>query len=89
MLPFRNNKVITNLSNYGLWDNEESLLKNDLCFAIPLANLIRTNILVSFENMSNFLPSNMKDKEKRGDIVSQLSHLVNSLYQHLDQYYCQ
>ena len=89
MLPFRNNKVITNLSNYGLWDNEESLLKNDLCFAIPLANLIRTNILVSFENMSNFLPSNMKDKEKRGDIVSQLSHLVNSLHQHLDQYYCQ
>ena len=80
VLPFRNNEVITNLSNYRLSDNEASLLKNGLYFAIPPANLIKTNILVSFENICNFLTSNLKDKEKVGEIVSQLSHLVNSYY---------
>ena len=80
MLPFRNNEVITNLSNYRLSDNEASLLKNGLYFAIPPANLIKTNILVSFENICNCLTSNLKDKEKVGEIVSQLSHLANSYY---------
>ena len=51
------------------------LLKNGLYFAIPPANLIKVKILVSFENMCNFLTSNMKGKEKTGDIVSQLLHL--------------
>ena len=54
VLPFRNNEVITNLLNYRLSDNEANLLKNGLCFAIPPANLIKTNILVSFENICNF-----------------------------------
>ena len=80
VLPFRNNEVITNLSNYRLSDNEASLLKNGLYFAIPPANLIKTNILVSFENICNCLTSNLKDKEKVGKIVSQLSHLANSYY---------
>ena len=80
VLPFRNNEVITNLSNYRLSDNEASLLKNGLYFSIPPANLIKTNILVSFENMCNFSTSNMKDKEKTGEIVSQLSHSANSYY---------
>ena len=65
VLPFRNNEVITNLSNYRLSDNEASLLKNGLYFAIPPANLIKTNILVSFENICNCLTSNLKDKEKK------------------------
>ena len=80
MLRFRNNEVIINLSNYRLSDNEVSLLKNSLYFAIPPANLIKTNILLSFENMCNFLTSNLKDKEKTGKTVSQLSHLENSYY---------
>ena len=80
MLPFRNNEVLTNLSNYSLSVNEASLLKNGLYYAIPPANLIKANILVSFENMCNFLTSNMKDKEKTGEIVSQLSYLANSYY---------
>ena len=79
-LPFRNNEVITNLSNYRLSDNEASLLKSSLYFAIPSANLIKMNILGSFENMCNILTSNLKDKEKTGDIVLQLSHLANSYY---------
>ena len=79
VLPFRNNEVITVLSNYHLSDNEASLLKNDLYFAIPPANLIKTNILVSFENMCKFLTSNMKDQENTGEVVSQHSHLANSL----------
>ena len=79
VLPFRNNEVITNLSNYRLSDNEASLLKNGV-FAIPPANLIKTSILVSFENMCNFLTSNMKDQNKTGEIVSQLPHLENSYY---------
>ena len=80
VLPFRNNEIITNLSNYRLSDNEASLLKNGLYFEILPANLIKTNVLVSFENMCNFLTSNMKDKEKTGEIISQLSHLANSYY---------
>ena len=51
VLPFMDNRVITNLSNYRLSDNEASLLKNGLYFAIPPANLIKTNILVSLENI--------------------------------------
>ena len=73
-------EVIANFSNYRLSDNEASLLKNGLHFAIPPANLIKTNILVSFENICNLLTSNLKDKEKIGEIVSQLSHLANSYY---------
>ena len=73
-------RVITNLSNYHLPDNEACFLKNGLYFAIPPANLIRTNIFVSFENLCNFLTSNMKGKEKTGNIVSQHSHLANSYY---------
>ena len=80
MLLFRNNEVTTNLSNYRLSDNEASLLKNGLCFALPPANLIKTNILVSFEKICNFLTSNLKDKERVGEIVSQLSHLANPYY---------
>ena len=80
VLPFRNNEVITNLSNYRLSDNEASLLKSSLYFAIPPANLIKMNILVSFENMCNILTSNLKDQEKTGEIVLQLSHLANSYY---------
>ena len=80
VLPFRNNEVITNLSNYRLSDNEASLLKSGLYFAIPPANLIKMNILVSFENMCNILTSNLKDQEKTGEIVLQLSHLANSYY---------
>ena len=78
VLPFRNNEVITNLSNYRLSNNEASLLKNGL-FAIPPANLIKTSILVSFENIVT-LTSNMKDQDKTGEIVSQLPHLENSYY---------
>ena len=78
--PFRNNEVITDLSNYHLSDNEASLLKNGLYFAIPPANLIKTNILVSFENMCKFLTSNMKDQENTGEVVSQHSHLANSYH---------
>ena len=80
MLPFRNNEVLTNLSNYSLSVNEASLLKNGLYYTIPPANLIKANILVSFENMCNFLTSNMKDKEKTGENVSRISHLVKSYY---------
>ena len=78
VLPFRNNEVITNLSNYCLSVSEASLLKNGLYFVIPPANLSKTNILVSFKNICNFLTLNLKDKEKAGEIVSQLSHLANS-----------
>ena len=78
VLPFRNNEVITNLSNYCLSVNEASLLKNGLYFTISSANLSKTNILVSFENICNFLTLNLKDKEKAGEIVSQLSHSANS-----------
>ena len=80
VLPFTNNDVIANLSNYRLSDNEASLLKNGIYLAIPPANLIKTKILISFENMCNFLTLNLKDKEKRGEIVSQLSHLANLYY---------
>ena len=65
MLPFRNSEVITNLLNNRLSDNKASLLKNGLYFSIPLTNLIKTNILVPFENMRNFLTWNLKDKEKQ------------------------
>ena len=65
MLPFRNSEVITNLLNNRLSDNKASLLKNGLYFSIPLANLIKTNILVPFENMCSFLTWNLKDKEKQ------------------------
>ena len=68
------------MSNYRLSDNEASLLKNGLCFAIPSTNLIKTNILVSFETICNFLTSNLKDKGKAVEIVSQLSDLANSYY---------
>ena len=65
MLPFRNSEVIANLLNNHLSDNKASLLKNGLYFSIPLTNLIKTNILVPFENMRNFLTWNLKDKEKQ------------------------
>ena len=65
VLPFRNNEVITNLSNYCLSDNEVSLVKNGLYFTIQPANLIKSNISVSFENMCNFLTSSLKNKEKK------------------------
>ena len=65
MLPFRNSEVIANLLNNRLSDNKASLLKNGLYFSIPLTNLIKTNILVPFENMRNFLTWNLKDKEKQ------------------------
>lgn len=38
------------------------------------------NILVSSVNMCNFVTLNMKDKEKTGETVSQLSNLANSYY---------
>ena len=65
MLPFRNSEVIANLLNNHLSDDKASLLKNGLYFSIPLTNLIKTNILVPFENMRNFLTWNLKDKEKQ------------------------
>ena len=65
VLPFRNNEVITHLSNYCLSDNEVSLVKNGLYFTISPANLIKSNISVSFENMCNFLTSSLKNKEKK------------------------
>ena len=68
------------MSNYSLSDNEASLLKNGLCFAIPPTNLIKTKILVSFETICNCLTSNLKNKGKAGEIVSQLSDLANSYY---------
>ena len=73
LLPFRKNEAITNFSNYRVSDNETSLLKN----GVFIANLIKTVIFVSFENLCNFLTSNMKDKEEKGEIVSQISHLAN------------
>lgn len=80
LLPFKNSEVIANLSNCRLLDNEASLLKNVLYFADPSVKLIKTNILESFENMCNFLTSNMRDKGKRGEIALPLSHLTNSYY---------
>ena len=44
-------RLLTDLSNYRLSDNEASLLKNVLNFVILPANLIKTNILGSFENV--------------------------------------
>ena len=75
LLPFKNNEVIANLSNY-----EASLLKNVLYFAVQSVNLIKTNILASFENMCNFLTLNRKDKGKIGEIALPRSHLANSYY---------
>ena len=65
VLPFRNNKVIASLSNYCLSDNEVSLVKNGLYFTISLANLIKTNISVSFKNMCNFLTLSLENKEEK------------------------
>ena len=65
VLPFRNDKVITNLSKYCQSDNKVNLLKNGLHFEIAPSNLIKTNILLSFDNMCNFLTSNMKDKKNK------------------------
>ena len=50
-----------------------------LQFTIPPPPARRI-FIVSFENMCNFLTSSLKDKEKTGEIVSQLSHLANSYY---------
>lgn len=80
LLLFKNNKVIANLSNYRLLDNEASLLKNVLYFAVPSVKLIKTNIVESFEHMCNFLTSSMRDKGKTGEIALPRSHLPNSYY---------
>ena len=59
-LPFTADDVITNLSKYNLSDEEKSLLKNGLQYAIPPRDVLRSDIFTSFEMLNTYLTSEIK-----------------------------
>ena len=80
MLPFSSDDVITNLSNIQLTAEELDLLKNGLDFAIPPRQVSKTDIFMEFEKIHRLLTYEIKDKDKKSEFKTQMSHLAINYY---------
>lgn len=76
--PFTKDDVISNLSSYTLSEEENDLLLNGLSYAIPPNLVSETDIFTSFEMISRFATTNLKNEECAGKFKSELSHLANT-----------
>lgn len=79
-LPFTHPEVVKNLSSSNLTIDELDLLKNGLDFSIPPYKIKKSDVYTSFETIHRFMVNEIKDKNNKGELKAQLSHLACSYY---------
>ena len=78
MLPFTGNEVIKNLSSYVLSQQEEDIMKYGLKHGIPPARVAKSDIFETFELLSAFLTTNLKESQFRNPLYTELSQIAQS-----------
>ena len=73
-------KIITNLTNYQLTQEETDILASGLSFSIAPLSLKKSDIFTSFENINRFLTKNLKDESDKNHMTAELSHLANTYF---------
>ena len=76
-LPFTTDEVITNMSSYELTSEENEILKNGLSFAIPPKRVSKADVFTTFEMVSRFMTSNLKQEDYECPVKAELSYLAN------------
>ena len=73
-------KIITNLTNYELTQEETELLKHGLSYSIAPPFLSKTEVFCSFENINYYLSKNLKNANDKTHLKAELSYLAHSYY---------
>ena len=77
---FTNNKTITNLTQYGLYQEESDLLKAGLYISIQPDRIQKFEILTTFEKIHCSFIKNLNSKETKSQIKVHLSYLAISYF---------
>ena len=75
---FTSKEVPKNLSTKRFSLEELNILKFGLNHSLPLFNLRKTDVFVSFEMINRFLREDLKNDAGNPTLKAQLSHLANS-----------
>ena len=73
---FTTNKIITNLTQYELSQEESDLLKADSYFSIQPDKIRKSEIFTTFEKIRFSFLNNLKSEETKSQIKAHLSYLA-------------
>ena len=76
-ISFTSDKTIKSLSSYKLRDEEVEILKYGLKHPIEPKHLLKTDIVVIFEQIHRSLSRDLKDERKSGEFKATISNLAN------------
>ena len=76
-ISFTSDKTIKSLSSYKLKDEEVEILKYGLKHPIEPKHLLKTDIVVIFEQIHRSLSRDLKDERKSGELKATISNLAN------------
>ena len=76
-ISFTSDKTIKSLSSYKLKDEEVEILKYGLKHPIEPKHLLKTDIVVIFEQIHRSLSRDLKDERKSGEFKATISNLAN------------
>ena len=78
-LPFNADQTIRNLSSHVLSTDEKDILKNGLKFGLPPPRKVAVmDVAASFESVTNFLISNLKEGANENEVKAELSSLAHN-----------
>ena len=77
---FTASKTITNLTQYGLSQEESDLLKAGLYLLIRPDKIRKSEIFITFEKIHRSFLTKLKSEETKSQIKAQLSYLANSYF---------
>ena len=76
-IPFTSDETRKNWSSYKLTEEEAEILKYGLKQPIEPKNVLKTDILATFEQICRSLSGDLKDKRKSGELKATISSLAN------------
>ena len=77
---FTASKTITNLTQYGLSQEESDLLKAGLYLLIRPDKIRKSEIFITFEKIHRSFLNNLKSEKTKSQIKAHLSYLANSYF---------
>ena len=75
---FTANKIITNLMQYELSQEESDLLKAGIYFSIQPEKIRKSEIFTTFSKIHRSFLNNLKSEETKSQVKAHLSYLANS-----------
>ena len=77
---FTDDKIITNLTQYELSQEEPNSFKADLYFSIEPDKIRKSEIFTTFEKIDRSFLNNLKSEETKSQIKAHLQYLANSYF---------